>query len=253
LFCFEACRRTAARAAQTADSPAAPAQRQPPQRSGSWCGIPVRYDIKSIIGKGAYGTVCEAYDRTREEQVAVKQVRGLFNSLPSCKRTLREIAILAALDHDCVMKVHDIFVPRDEVDTFSELYIVMELCDTDLRKLVALDMVLTTEHITWLMYNLMRGVAYLHSVGVCHRDLKPANCLVNQHCTVKITDFNLSCIIGGDDGENGPARPPSPSSRRARWCQSCHKVKRTSVCDLGRWLSGRQSRPASKELKHILC
>lgn len=200
----------------TPPSPAAAAQFAPPHRSGSWCGIPLRYQIESVIGQGAYGTVCQAYDREREEEVAVKQVRRLFDSLPSCKRTLREIAILTAMNHDCVMKVHDIFVPRDEVDTFSELYIVMELCDTDLRKLVALDMVLTTEHVTWLMYNLMRGVAYLHSVGVCHRDLKPANCLVNQHCTVKITDFNLSCIIGGDDGESGPARPPSPidSSRR---------------------------------------
>ncbi|CAK0794895.1 unnamed protein product [Prorocentrum cordatum] len=212
-------------------SPAAAAQLAPPHRSGSWQGIPVRYQIEAVIGQGAYGTVCEAYDREREEAIAVKQVRRLFDNLPSCKRTLREIAILTALNHDCVMKVHDIFVPRDEVDTFSELYIVMELCDTDLQKLVALDMVLTTEHIAWLMYNLMRGLAYLHSVGVCHRDLKPANCLVNQHCTVKITDFNLSCIMGCDGAESGPPRPPSPidSSRPERRSSKPQKVLTSHV------------------------
>jgi mitogen-activated protein kinase 1/3 len=178
--------------------------------------------------------VCEAYDSSRQALVAVKQVRRLFENLSSCKRTLREIAILTALNHDCVMKVHDIFVPRDEVESFSELYIVMELCDSDLRKLMALDVELTTGHIKWLMYNLMRGLAYLHASGVCHRDLKPANCLVNEHCSVKITDFNLSCIIGSADGEDGePLRPPSPMDsagcgrpRRAQRELTSHVVTR---------------------------
>mmetsp|Transcript_87429 Transcript_87429/g.178258 ORF Transcript_87429/g.178258 Transcript_87429/m.178258 type:complete len:337 (+) Transcript_87429:3-1013(+) len=76
--------------------------------------------------------------------------------------------------------------------TFEELYIVMEICDSDLKKLIKTDVTLTELHINTLLYHLLVGLQYLHSAGIYHRDLKPANCLVNQDCTVKICDFGLS-------------------------------------------------------------
>jgi len=76
--------------------------------------------------------------------------------------------------------------------------IVMEICDSDLKKLCRTDVTLTPLHINTLLYNLLVGVNYLHSAGIYHRDLKPANCLVNQDCSVKICDFGLSRAIGED-------------------------------------------------------
>lgn len=48
-----------------------------------------------------------------------------------------------------------------------------------------------------LVYNLLRGILFLHSADVLHRDLKPANILINDDCTVKICDFGLARSVTG--------------------------------------------------------
>jgi mitogen-activated protein kinase 1/3 len=115
----------------------------------------------------------------------------MFGDLIDCKRILREIAILNRLRHPNIVRVHNIVEPLD-MATFQELYIVMEICDSDLKKLLKADVTLTPLHIDTLLYNLLVGLQYLHSAGIYHRDLKPANVLVNQDCTAKICDFGLS-------------------------------------------------------------
>lgn len=129
--------------------------------------------------------------------VAIKRCKHLFQDLIDCKRILREIAILSELHHPNVVRIMDIVKP-DNIDTFDELYMVMEICDSDLKKLCKQDVTLTPLHINMLLYNLLVGLKYVHSAGIYHRDLKPANCFVNQDCTVKIGDFGLSRAIGGE-------------------------------------------------------
>merc|ERR1719333_620600 len=118
------------------------------------------------------------------------------------KRILRELLLLQACDHDCVVRLLDAYFPPASEDmlrancTLNEIYVVMELCDSDLKRLLRTDVSLNLDHIELLMYNLLRGLKYLHSAGIYHRDLKPANCLVNQDCALKIADLNLSRARG---------------------------------------------------------
>jgi mitogen-activated protein kinase 1/3 len=175
----------------------------------SW-KVPPRYDVKQIIGTGAYGSVCEAFDHEQNRLVAIKRVSDMFEDLIDCKRILRECAILSKLDNENVVALYDIVSPRD-MNTFEELYMVMEICDSDMKKLCRTDVTLTALHINTLLYNLLVGLNYLHSAGVYHRDLKPANCLVNQDCSVKICDFGLSCAIG--DAQPSPKDLPNTPRR----------------------------------------
>lgn len=49
-----------------------------------------------------------------------------------------------------------------------------------------------------ISYNFLIGLKYLNQVKVLHRDLKPGNVLLNDDCSIKITDFGLSRNIGED-------------------------------------------------------
>mmetsp|Transcript_97854 Transcript_97854/g.176625 ORF Transcript_97854/g.176625 Transcript_97854/m.176625 type:complete len:416 (+) Transcript_97854:58-1305(+) len=162
-------------------------------KAGQW-NVPPRYEVKSVIGSGSYGSVCEAHDRDKDRDVAIKRVKHMFDDLVDCKRILRETAIMTRLSHPHIVQIYDIVEPP-HIRTFDELYIVMELCDSDMKKLIKTDVMLTPLHINTLLYNLLVGLKYLHSAGIWHRDLKPANCLVNSDCSVKICDFGLSRAV----------------------------------------------------------
>lgn len=164
-----------------------------PRPHNDW-QIPDRYEVRHLIGAGSYGHVCEAYDRHEKKVVAIKRVHRVFEDLIDCKRILREIAILNRLKHDHIVKSIDICVPHD-LAKFDELYLVLEIADSDFKKLFKTPVYLSELHVKTLLYNLLVGVRYTHSAGIYHRDLKPANCLVNQDCSVKICDFGLARTI----------------------------------------------------------
>ena len=42
------------------------------------------------------------------------------------------------------------------------------------------------------MYQLLRGLLFLHSADIMHRDIKPCNLLVNTNCDLRICDFGLA-------------------------------------------------------------
>jgi mitogen-activated protein kinase 1/3 len=160
----------------------------------SW-PLPLHYKVRDKIGTGSYGYVCEAFNTRTNQNTAIKKISKVFDDLIDCKRILREIAILNRLNNQGIVKLMDLIIPSG---SFSDLYIVLELCDSDLKKLCRMEEYLTELHIKTLLYNLSTGVLYLQSAGILHRDLKPANCLVNKDCTLKICDFGLSRAIGMD-------------------------------------------------------
>eukprot|EP00930_Biecheleria_cincta_P025904 TRINITY_DN18362_c0_g1_i1.p1 TRINITY_DN18362_c0_g1~~TRINITY_DN18362_c0_g1_i1.p1 ORF type:complete len:434 (+),score=90.29 TRINITY_DN18362_c0_g1_i1:32-1303(+) len=164
-----------------------------PNRPGESWRLPRRYRVTELIGSGSYGSVCEATDSGTDPRqvVAIKKCKNIFEDLVDCKRILREVSILSKLSHRNVVKLLDFHIPGDQ-NSFKEVYFIMELADSDLKKLIKQDVTLSPLHINTLLYNTLVGLNYIHSAGIYHRDLKPANCFVNQDCTVKIGDFGLS-------------------------------------------------------------
>ena len=74
---------------------------------------------------------------------------------------------------------------------------VLELAESDLKKVIKSAIHLSIKHIITVVYNLLCAIKYLHSANVLHRDLKPANVLVNEDCSIKVCDFGLARSISG--------------------------------------------------------
>ncbi|ONK79238.1 uncharacterized protein A4U43_C01F4330 [Asparagus officinalis] len=143
------------------------------------------------IGKGAYGIVCSALNSETGEQAAIKKIANAFDNKIDAKRTLREIKLLRHMDHENVVAIRDI-IPPPVRDSFNDVYIAYELMDTDLHQIIRSNQPLSEEHCQYFLYQILRGLKYIHSANVLHRDLKPSNLLLNANCDLKICDFGLA-------------------------------------------------------------
>ena len=82
-----------------------------------------------------------------------------------------------------------------QLEYFSEIYMITELMQSDLHKIIVSPQHLSADHIKVFLYQLLRGVKYLHSAKIMHRDIKPGNLLVNSNCVLKICDFGLARFV----------------------------------------------------------
>jgi mitogen-activated protein kinase 6 len=164
--------------------------------------LPSRYVLQKKLGHGAYGVVCSAYDSVSEQHVAIKKITNAFNNFNHAKRTLREIKILKRFRHENVLQVYDV-LPPPSYDTFQDIYVVSELMDIDLHQIIFSQQLLTDRHIQFFLYQILRGLKYIHSAHVLHRDLKPSNLLVNENCELKICDFGLARVAEPDKNYPG--------------------------------------------------
>merc|ERR1719277_1796498 len=137
--------------------------------------------------------VCLAEDQEMEERVRIKKVEHLYEHLATTKRTLRELRILRHLQHENLMQVKNIFIAGTK-DSYEEIYVVSELMETDLASILKSSQPLTDDHCQFFLYQILRGMKYVHSAQVIHRDLKPRNLLVNANCDLKICDFGLARV-----------------------------------------------------------
>lgn len=150
-----------------------------------------RYTVLEPVGQGAYGIVCAAQDEQVGENIAIKKIENAFEHITFTKRTLRELRILRHLRHENLIDVRSIFLPGLKED-FEDIYVFSELMETDLASILKSSQPMTDDHCQFFLYQILRGMKYVHSAKVIHRDLKPRNLLVNANCDLKICDFGLA-------------------------------------------------------------
>eukprot|EP01041_Mallomonas_annulata_P005647 gene5647-11391_t len=141
----------------------------------------------SQIGEGAYGVVYKAVDTHTNKGVALKKIRLELEDEGVPATALREITLLRQIQHKNVVKLEDIIMEP------TRLYLVFELVDTDLKKLMdSCKDPLSPELVQSYTAQILEGLCYCHSMGVMHRDLKPQNLLVSRDGVLKLADFGLA-------------------------------------------------------------
>jgi serine/threonine protein kinase len=98
---------------------------------------------------------------------------------------------LEFFDHENIVTVLDIERPPNKTGC-EDIYIITELMETDMHRVVYSRQELTDDHIQYFLYQALRGIYYMHSANVLHRDLKPSNLLLNKNCDLKICDLGLA-------------------------------------------------------------
>ncbi|XP_071691259.1 mitogen-activated protein kinase 9-like [Rutidosis leptorrhynchoides] len=156
-----------------------------------------RYQVQQIIGKGSYGVVGSAIDTQTGEKVAIKKINDVFEHVSDATRILREIKLLRLLKHPDIVEIKHIMLPPSRRE-FKDIYVVFELMESDLHQVIKANDDLTPQHYQFFLYQLLRGLKYIHTANVFHRDLKPKNILANADCNLKICDFGLARVSFND-------------------------------------------------------
>ncbi len=145
-----------------------------------------RYQMKSELGQGGMSTVYLARDLKHGRDVAVKVVHPRLTSTLGADRFLREIAIVARLQHPNIVPLYD----SGEAD--GSLYYVMPYeVGLSLRGRLARDGPLAPEDVAMILRDVCDALAHAHECGIVHRDIKPDNVLLSgRHAMV--SDFGVA-------------------------------------------------------------
>jgi len=176
---------------EKSDTTKAPKGKHTFECAGTTFVVDERYEYIRQIGSGAYGVVCSAIDKKTGQKVAIKKIPRAFEDLIDAKRIWREIKLLSFFDHENLISLLDVIKPEARTG-YDDIYFVSDLMETDLHRVIYSRQDLTDEHIQYFIYQILRGVLYMHSANVIHRDLKPSNLLLNKNCDLKICDLGLA-------------------------------------------------------------
>lgn len=153
-----------------------------------------RYEVKSMLGTGAMGSVFRGWDPALKRRVALKTVRLTGENIDSEKlaRTLKdEAAISARFNHPNIVTIYDLVTEGQE-----SAFIAMEYVEG-----VSLDAYLwdrgslPPEQVIPLGVAIARALALSHANDLVHHDVKPGNVLIGKDGSIKVTDFGISQLI----------------------------------------------------------
>ncbi len=153
-----------------------------------------RYKIIKVIGLGGMSVVFEAYDLVAQKIVALKMLRDEYAADPQqVRRFVNESKVVSMLSHPGIVKIFNYSVRNDTK------YIAMEYIEgITLKDYIQKRGVLSFNEIISYTEQILHALEHAHESGVVHRDIKPQNIMLLRNGLIKVTDFGIAKVTGGE-------------------------------------------------------
>ena len=152
-----------------------------------------KYRIVERLGRGGMGIVYKGVDETLHREVAVKVLNPDITDSELLKRFRSEAISLARLNHPGIATIYELHQHGDDLLMIME-FVRGETLQTLSERVGPLE----PPQAAHLSIQILNALAHAHRAGVIHRDLKPANVMVTDTGIVKIMDFGIARMLGGE-------------------------------------------------------
>ncbi len=151
------------------------------------------YRIESKLGEGGMGVVYKAIDINLDRIVALKVLSADLSRDPGLLERFRaEAKAQAHLNHTNIASLYTLLVIDGQTSIVME-YLEGETFDEMLRRRG----LIPSEEAVPLFRQALLGIGFAHRMGIVHRDIKPSNIMLNKYGVVKVMDFGIAKVLGG--------------------------------------------------------
>eukprot|EP01016_Furgasonia_blochmanni_P033969 TRINITY_DN3613_c0_g1_i20.p1 TRINITY_DN3613_c0_g1~~TRINITY_DN3613_c0_g1_i20.p1 ORF type:complete len:533 (+),score=67.85 TRINITY_DN3613_c0_g1_i20:65-1663(+) len=152
------------------------------------------YVVKTTISKGKFCTILQVENLSNRKAYAAKvyQKKALMTDSKKAKMVYYEMRILREVNHDYIMKLHEVY------ETESQLILNLEyIRGGTLLKRVMKRKKFTEKECAIIIKKVASSLDYLHKRNITHRDIKLENifCIDEIDTNIKLGDFDLACYV----------------------------------------------------------
>ncbi|KAI3804254.1 hypothetical protein L1987_25668 [Smallanthus sonchifolius] len=149
-----------------------------------------KYHLTRLLGRGSFAKVYHGRSLIDNSSVAVKVIEKPAAEDPTMEpRLVREVAAMRRLNHQNILKLHEVMATK------TKIYLVMELAaGGELFTQLTRRGRMKEATARFYFQQLVSTLHFCHQNGVAHRDLKPQNLLLDDKGNLKISDFGLSAL-----------------------------------------------------------
>jgi hypothetical protein len=137
-----------------------------------------KYLARRALGAGSFATVWLADDEVLDSQVAIKVLADNWSQHADVRRRfIEEAKILRRIDHDRVVRIHDVDEMPDGRPYFVMTWADRGTLNERIQEHVVSGMPMAIGEAVGLTIEICECLAVVHAFGVVHRDVKPSNVL----------------------------------------------------------------------------
>ena len=156
------------------------------RKAGNLRKFKEHYLIGNKIGSGKFAEVFIATNKLNGIQFAVKVIKKRRLDRYERESMNNEISVLTTLQHPGIVKFVDAFYSK------SRMYIVLDLVSGINLSQKVICGETSEKEIKSIVYQLLKIVKYMHSIGVIHRDIKLENIMMTEDSKIFLIDFGLA-------------------------------------------------------------